>query len=299
MKPKVIITGSSGFVGGNLKKYLSGFFKIIDLSLRYSNNQVINLDCYAVIHLAGIAHDFSNKYTYDDYFKSNFKLTEQLYDSFLKSNSKIFIYVSSVKAVADKCKNKLNEDTEPNPKSFYGKTKLLSEKYIHQKKIPSNKKVFILRPCMLHGRNNKGNLNLLYKLCKYSFPWPLGNYNNKRSFCSINNFCFVVDRILKDKNIKSGLFNVSDDYSFSTNELIRLMYKFRNKKPVILKIPKFLIKISVSIGDLLKLPLNSQSFSKLTESYEVSNKKIKKNLGIKNMPLSFEDGLKLTLRYFN
>ena len=104
---------------------------------------------------------------------------------------------------------------------------------------------------------------------------------------------------LKDKNIKSGLFNVSDDYSFSTNELIRLMYKFRNKKPVILKIPKFLIKISVSIGDLLKLPLNSQSFSKLTESYEVSNKKIKKNLGIKNMPLSFEDGLKLTLRNFN
>ena len=298
MKSKVVITGSSGFVGGNLKKYLSNIFEIIDLSLRYREKQILNIESYAIIHLAGIAHDISKKYTYDDYFKSNYKLTKQLFDSFLKSKSKIFIYVSSVKAVAVKCTNKLNENTKPNPKSYYGKTKLLSEKYILNKHIPPDKKVFILRPCMIHGRDNKGNLNLLYKLCKKNFPWPLGIYNNKRSFCSINNFCFVINMILTKKKISSGVFNVSDDCSFSTNELIELMYKFQNKKPLILKVPKFMVNAIVLIGDFLKLPFNTENFNKLTQSYEVSNDKIKKNLGIKKMPLSLSDGLKLTINYF-
>ena len=49
------------------------------------------------------------------------------------------------------------------------------------------KKVYILRPCMIHGPGNKGNLNLLYGVVSKGMPWPLGAFENRRSFTSIGN----------------------------------------------------------------------------------------------------------------
>ena len=298
MNNKVTITGSTGFIGTNLKEKLSSQFEIIDLSLRYKEAQNITFGSYSVIHLAGISDDLSGKYSYEDYFKSNYELTKQVFDGFLNSNSEIFIYVSSVKAVADSVNEVLTESTAPKPLSHYGKTKLLSENYIMDQQIPKNKKVFILRPCMIHGPHNKGNLNLLYKLCNIGLPWPLGIYENKRSFCCIDNFSFVINQLLTKDNIKSGIFNVSDDLSISTNDLIRLIFKFQKKNPKILKVPIFIIKLMIFFGDFLKLPLNSKSLKKLTESYEVSNKKLKKNLSLKSMPISLNNGLESTFNYF-
>jgi len=297
MKDNITIIGSSGFIGKNLKKYLSKDFICIDQSLRFEKNQNLTFKSKSIIHLAGIAHDLSEKYTYDDYFKSNYQLTKQVFDEFLKSKCKIFIYVSSVKAVTDSIDGLLVESTTPNPSTNYGITKLLAENYIKNQKVSKNKKVFILRPCMIHGPHNKGNLNLLYKLCSKNIPWPLGAYENKRSFCFIDNFSFVINQLLLNNNIKSGIYNISDDLSISTNDLIGLIFKFQKKSPKILKIPMFLLKFMVLFGDFFRLPLNSQTLKKLSESYEVSNKKIKESLSIKSMPISLKDGLELTFNY--
>jgi nucleoside-diphosphate-sugar epimerase len=297
MKDNITIIGSSGFIGKNLKKYLSNEFICIDQSLRFKKNQSLTFKSKSIIHLAGIAHDLSKRYTYDDYFKSNYQLTKQVFDGFLKSQCKIFIYISSVKAVTDSVDGLLTESTSPKPLTNYGITKLLSENYIINQKVPKGKKVFILRPCMIHGPHNKGNLNLLYKLCSKNIPWPLGVYENKRSFCFIDNFSFVINQLLSNNDIKSGIYNISDDLSISTNDLISLIFNFQKKNPKILKVPMFLVKFIVLLGDILRLPLNSQTLKKLTESYEVSNKKIKESLSIKSMPISLRDGLKLTFNY--
>ncbi|MEI5579362.1 SDR family oxidoreductase, partial [Streptomyces brasiliscabiei] len=86
---------------------------------------------------------------------------------------------------ADQVVGELVEDVIPNATTHYGKSKLLAEKYILTKQIPESKRVYVLRPCMIHGPGNKGNLNLLYNLVSKSIPWPLGAFDNKRSFCSI------------------------------------------------------------------------------------------------------------------
>lgn len=88
--------------------------------------------------------------------------------------------------------------------------------------LPSDKKVYILRPYMIHGLGNKGNLNLLYGLVSKGVPYPLGAYANNRSFLSIENLCFVIDQLLK-KVIPSAVFNVADDVPLSTNEVIALV----------------------------------------------------------------------------
>jgi nucleoside-diphosphate-sugar epimerase len=180
-----------------------------------------------------------------------------------------------VKAVADEIEGSLTEEHTPDPITHYGKSKLLAEQYILSKSIPEGKRVYILRPCMIHGPGNKGNLNLLYKIVSKGFPWPLGAFENKRSFCSIDNLCYVINELIVNEHIPSGVYNIADDEPISTNELIKLIAKSMNKNAFIFNIPKFLVKGMSKFGDVFKLPLNTERLNKLTETYVVSNQKIK------------------------
>ncbi|MBD8082310.1 NAD-dependent epimerase/dehydratase family protein [Chryseobacterium caseinilyticum] len=294
---KITITGITGFVGQNLSKYLlENSFEVKGLSLR--NSWAFPVDADAVIHLAGKAHDTSNTSEENEYFKINRDLTVQLFDQFLKSDAEDFFYFSSVKATADTIDGILDENHISNPKTSYGKSKLEAENYLLYQTLPEGKRLFIIRPCMIHGPGNKGNLNLLYKVVQKGIHWPLAAFHNQRSFLSIDNLNYLILEILKNKNIPSGIYNFADDESLSTNELITVINSVVGKKPKLWNISKSLIEKTASLGDKLKLPLNSERLKKLTESYVVSNKKIKSALGIKNLPLKAENGLEKTIKSF-
>lgn len=294
---KITITGINGFVGQNLSKYLlENSFEVKGLSLRHS--WVFPDKADAIVHLAGKAHDTSNTSEENEYFKINRDLTIQLFDQFLKSDVRDFFYFSSVKATADTIDGILDENHASHPKTPYGKSKLEAEKYLLSQTLPEGKRLFIIRPCMIHGPGNKGNLNLLYKVVKKGIPWPLAAFHNQRSFLSIDNLNYLILEMLKNKNIPSGIYNFADDESLSTNELITVINSVLGKKAKLWNISKNLIEKTASLGDKLKLPLNSERLKKLTESYVVSNKKIKWALGIENLPLKAEDGLIKTLKTF-
>lgn len=294
---KIDITGASGFVGTNLISYLHNY-KITTVNLRNENNIIFESDIEAVIHLAGKAHDLKNVEDTTSYYEINYDLTRKVFDSFINSNAKIFIFMSSVKAVADNLNETLTEEYVANPVTHYGKSKKLAEEYILSKELPKGKKVFILRPCMIHGPGNKGNLNLLYKLVTKGLPWPLGAFQNKRSFCNIENLCFIVSQILEKKEIQSGIYNISDDDTLSTNEIIQLIANSTNKKAKIFTVSKKLILIIAKIGDYLHLPLNNERLNKLTENFVVSNEKIKNALQIKSLPISTKEGMITTIKHF-
>ena len=296
----IIITGASGFVGQNLADYLAkGGNNIRKTSLRNSNwPEELDGDAAAIIHLAGKAHDTSNTSADEEYFTVNCDLTIKLFDIFLKSDIKDFFYFSSVKAVADTVLDVLTENEKAKPLTPYGKSKLKAENYLLSKSIPEGKRLFIIRPCMIHGPGNKGNLNLLYKVVEKGVPWPLASFPNERSFLSIHNLSFLVQKMIEKEGLPSGIYNFADDDSLSTNDLVALISETLNKKPKLWHISASLIKSIVKIGDVLPLPLNSERLKKLTESYIVSNTKIKRALGIPNLPVSTKDGLVLTIKSF-
>jgi len=305
----ILVTGIHGFVGNNLVNSLKEQHTLFGLDIVSPNrNGVLRTFGWnelksipkveTVIHLAGKAHDTKNSSDEKTYFDVNVGLTKKIFDFFLDSEAEKFIFFSSVKAVADKVEQEsLNETSDPKPMTPYGRSKLEAEQYILSKSLPEGKFVYILRPCMIHGPGNKGNLNLLFSLAEKGWPWPLGSFENKRSFCSIDNLIYTV-RELIEKHIKPGIYQVADDTPLSTNELIRLIADSLGLKSRIWKFSPNLIRLVAHIGDILRLPLNSERLKKLTESYVVSNQKLKSALGIERMPVPALEGMRKTIESF-
>ena len=308
---KILITGVHGFVGSNLVKALSKDNLIYGLDIVSPIKEGIRFtfswdhldkegeipDVDAIIHLAGKAHDTKNQAAAETYFKVNRDLTIKVFDYFCSHpKTKKFVFFSTAKAAADKVDGILTEDVEPAPVGPYGESKIAAEKYILEH-MPVDKQVYIFRPCMIHGPGNKGNLNLLYNVVKKGIPWPLGAFENRRTFTSVENICFAVNGVLT-KDVPSGIYNMGDDEALSTNELIEEICKSLGKKAHIWKLPKGLMNGVAKLGGLLHLPLNPDRLQKLTENYVSSNDKIKAALGVEKMPVEARNGLKVTLRSF-
>ena len=322
----ILITGIHGFVGSNLVVALKEHHILYGLdivapekegvvktfawedieSTSFPMQRLPQFD--AIIHLAGKAHDTKNQSVAQVYFDINTGLTQKIFDFFLESTARKFIFFSSVKAAADSVVgNVLREDVIPTPIGPYGESKIAAENYILDKLKNKNEKlklhddrkqVYILRPCMIHGPGNKGNLNLLYNVVKKGIPWPLGDFENKRSFTSIDNLCYVVEGLLT-KNVASGIYHMGDDETLSTNELIALMCEAMGKTPHIWKMNRKMMESCAGLGTLLHLPLNTERLRKLTENYVVSNEKIKAALGIEQMPVRAADGIMKTILSFS
>ena len=314
---KILITGVHGFVGNNLVDALKNEHTIYGLDIispikdgvRFTFSwdfldkpgEIPEVD--AIIHLAGKAHDTKNKSAAEVYFKVNTGLTQKIFDWFLAQPScKKFVFFSTAKAAADKVEGVLTEDVVPSPVGPYGESKIKAERYIldaleSRKDEITDKSVYIFRPCMIHGPGNKGNLNLLYNVVKKGIPYPLGAFENKRTFTSIGNICFAVEGVLT-KDVPSGIYNMGDDEALSTNELIEEICKSLGKKAHIWKLPKGLMNGFAKVGDALHLPLNSERLRKLTENYISSNDKIKKALGVTQMPVDARKGLQKTMESF-
>jgi len=300
MADSILFTGSTGFIGRNLVPFLSkGDNIILSLSLRNGWQENFHAKYNTIIHLAGKAHDTSNISAPEEYFSVNTGLTKQLFDQFLDSPAKDFIFFSSVKAATDRVAGILDENAVANPGTPYGQSKRKAEEYILSHELPAGKRAIILRPCMIHGPGNKGNLNLLFKIVQKGIPWPLAAFDNRRSFLSVDNLCYVVAAIIGNEGIPSGIYNCADDEPLATNEVVELIAQSVGKKARFWHIPERIINGLASAGDTLHLPLNSERLKKLTESYVVSNKKLKAALGIAELPVSARGGLQNTFKSFS
>jgi len=308
----VLITGCHGFVGTNLINALKASHTIYGLDIVSPEKIGVektfswkDLEAGAlpevdvIIHLAGKAHDTKKEAEAGVYFEINTGLTKKIYDYYLKASASKFIFFSSVKAAADSVLGEvLTEEVVSRPKGPYGESKIAAEAYILAN-LPAEaeKSVYILRPCMIHGPGNKGNLNLLYSVVRKGLPWPLGAFENRRSFTSVDNLCFVIEKLIS-KGIPSGIYNIGDDEALSTNELIEVMGGVLGIRSRIWRLNRGLMEACAAVGTWIHFPLNSERLRKLTENYVVSNEKIKRALEIDKMPVTAREGLEKTLRSF-
>ena len=283
---KFLITGAYGFVGTNLCKYLAEKgHECLALDIPAAKRDGVPYASFytwdgldklpvvdAVVHLAGKAHDLKKVASEQSYFDINVGLTEKI---FAVAKATRFIYFSSSKADANG--------------NAYGRSKLAAEQFL-------NGRAIVLRPAMIHGPGNKGNLNLLWGIARRGLPWPLAAFENKRSFTSIGNICAAVEALAERGT--NGIYPIADDEMLSTNRLIELIAETCGKRAKLWRVPKGVMRMVAKIGDVLHLPLNTERIVKLTEDSFVNNSHLKSQLGWKRMPIRAEEGMRRTLRSF-
>ena len=297
---KILITGINGFIGRNLQAYFSKpdyELKGIERSDHFSGiNDIGQADC--IIHLAGLAKETNDPKLADEYHQVNTELTKTIFNFFLTSSAKTFIFFSTVKAAADFSEIPLAETIIPCPTTIYGRSKLKAEEYILENLPSDDRKVYILRPCMIHGPRRKGNLPSLYNYFRKGLPYPFGNLSNNRSYLSIGNLNFILEKLLE--NLKptapSGIYHLADDAPLSMKHIIELIGETLRKKPLMINLPAWSVNALARIGTLLHLPINQETIKKLTGNFLVSNEKIKKALNITRLPISAEEGMRYTLK---
>ena len=309
---RILITGVTGFIGSNIVRHFSGRDNVVlvghsrdaakaraqfkqspvEIIELYSATTFDELKIDTIIHLAGIAHDLSGEYQTEDYYRVNCEHTKFIFDEFTKSTAKKFIYFSSIKAAVDTSSLPADESVMSVPVTDYGKSKRKAEEYIQSSDLAGSKKAFIVRPCMIHGQGNKGNLNLLYRYAKKGLPYPFGAFENQRSFLSIDNLNFIIQSFITNDDIPSGIFHLADDGFLSTKELYKLISEELGKTPRVLSLPAGMVKLLFSLAG------KSAMLDKLTENMMVSNAKMSQYTS-QPLPLGMRDGLRKTIRSFD
>ena len=311
---KILITGVHGYVGSYLVEALKDDHVIYGLDIFSQKNDGIEntfhwialdelegMELGAIIHLDNYSHNSKSKDAPFVPLDERADYTRKIFDYFLSSDVKKFVFMSSTKVVTDKgVDEKLKEDAVPAPGDNFGMSKLASENYILSKQAEwetKGKEVYILRPCVVHGPGSKGSLNIVFNVARRGLPWPVGNFRNEHSFTYIDNLCYVVKGLL-EKTPTSGVYNVADDEIVSIIELVKIICEAVGKKPRIWHFSKGTMDFLAKLGDFLHLPLNTRRLLKLTQNYVTSNAKIKAALGIEQMPVRAKDGLERTIRSF-
>ncbi|WP_151948814.1 NAD-dependent epimerase/dehydratase family protein [Aliarcobacter butzleri] len=279
---KIFITGANGYLGSNFVNQYKNKYSFESFSLLNQKLEDINFDSIdIVLHCAALVHQ-KIQHPYEKYHEINVNYPLKLAKLAKQNGVKQFIFISTI-AVYGEDKETLDENTSCAPITHYGKSKLEAEKEL-LKLNDDSFVVSIIRPPMVYGKNAPGNIDSLIKLVKKLPVTPLGKIENKRSFISIQNLCYIIDKTITQE--KQGIFLASDDEPISTSKLIELIAKNLEKKIYFIKLPFF--------ESLLKL-VKPSFHKRLYGSLEVDNTITKEKLNLKN-PYSVEDGIKLMIK---
>lgn len=289
---RILITGSSGFIGKALKYELIklGFFlriihrdkkkvpesfneKIQNFYLQdiYETKNWLevleSIDC--IVHCAGRAHiqEKEDKYSLDAYRKVNVDLTKKIAEESKKANVKRFIYLSSigVNGTSTEISKPFEHSDKPNPTENYSISKLEGEKALFKISKDTGLEIVVIRAPLVYGPGVKGNFYRLLQIIDKGVPLPFGKIQNNRSILAIENLIDLIICCIKHPKAPGNVFLASDKDSISTVDLIKKLSKEMNKPDKLFNVPISALKLFFYILG------KSKDFKKLSSSLVVNN----------------------------
>ena len=268
MLKTVLITGASGFVGKRYVTFNSNKYNIKTVSLQRIEPE--SVDFYGVetiVHLAGKAHQME-QIDADIYFEVNHRLTKRFAEAALKAGIPHFIFISTVKVYGDEPESGYLDLSSPTiTNDPYGESKLKGEQAL-LKMESKDFTISIIRPPLVYGPGVKGNLIRLLELTQKNIPLPFKGINNKRSMVFLDNLIALINKVTDTKT--SGIFIPGDKAPFSTSDLLAMMYKGMNRKPLWFKMPK----LGIMLLDKLKPKLVKRLFGSFVIDATETNQKL-------------------------
>ncbi len=319
----ILITGSTGFIGNHLIPVLSQKAWCVTAAVRSASYQVLtpitaitvgNIDgntnweyCLegidSVIHLAARAHILEDNVANPEaeFFKVNTEGTANLVQQSVQAGVKHFVLLSSVGAMTTLSNQPLDESYPCHPDTPYGRSKLTAEQALISLASQSEMSWTILRPTLVYGQGNPGNMERLIKLVKKGWVLPFGQVNNRRSFVYVGNLVNAIITCLTHPSAKNQTFLISDGEDLSTPDLIRKIAYYLDCPCNLLPVPPSLLRIAGHLGDVgekllgRSLPINVSAIERFLGSLVVNSNYIRNTLNWKP-PFTVEEGLKLTLQ---
>lgn len=274
----ILITGASGYIGGQLSKKLSENHLVFKVGRKkddytwFTWEELPNTKVDTVIHLAGKAHDTTNGF-YAEYYQANVTSTKNIIDYCNRNKVNHLIYLSTSKVYANN-DSLITESCKKQAANSYQKTKLIAEHLIRTELMDT--KYHILQPPIVMSQKEKGNINQLHKLFSILPFWPLGAFKNRKSIISYKNLEFFIEQLIL-KQPESNTYIVCDDNESSTIGIIQ--HKFPKVKVV--NTGKGFWIILARLLSFLKIKLfDKEALDKIIKSEIYSNEKIKKDLKV-------------------
>jgi nucleoside-diphosphate-sugar epimerase len=318
-----LVTGSTGFIASHLIPLLIQQGWKVRAAIRNPTNKLPsevstanlgNIDGFTqweptltdidiVIHLAARAHILHDKAPNpeEEFLKVNIQGTANLVKQSIAAGVKHFIFISSIGAMATLSDHPLTETSPCQPDTPYGRSKLQAEQALIELASQSSMTWTILRPTLVYGSGNPGNMERLIKLINRGLPLPFGLVNNRRSLLYVGNLVDAIATCLTHPNAKNQTFLVSDGQDLSTPELIRKIAYHLERPCHLLPVPPSLLKLAGHLGDTIEqstkhpLPLNRSTIDRLLGSLVVDSSHIRNTLNWAP-PYTVDEGLSKTLR---
>lgn len=280
---KILVTGSTGFVGQALMQVLiNREDQLFTLARRVNRNlpdkvhQIIHDSDSApfsiifpekfdvIIHLAGRAHILNEKVKdpLQEFRKVNVEGTLELAKQALENKVKRFIFISSIGVNGSSTNGTaFSEQDVPQPHADYAVSKLEAELALQKLFEGSETELVIIRPPLVYDAHAPGNFARLLKLASTNIPLPFVGVNNKRTFVALENLVNFIECCITHPLAKNELFLIADTESLSTKQLVTYLRQGMQKKANLIYIPNFIMKLgALGIG---KIKLYEQLFGSL------------------------------------
>lgn len=310
----ILIIGGSGFVGSkliveltpercrNIDKNPSPFFNAITTNgdIRFSNQIQFDKQTEAIVLLAAEHRDDVSPTSL--YYDVNVAGTKIVLDKMDEMGVKHLIFTSSV-AIYGLDKENPDENHPEDPFNHYGKSKWQAEQVIKEwyDKDPVNKSVTIIRPTVIFGEKNRGNVyNLLRQIASGKFLM-IGKGQNKKSMAYVGNVVAFIKYRLELSQEGYHVFNYVDKPDLTMTSLLKVIEKSLNKKIPSIRIPIWLGYLGGYGFDILafltrkKLAISSVRVKKFVATTQFDASKVHSS-GFK-APYTLEEGLDRTLNY--
>jgi nucleoside-diphosphate-sugar epimerase len=282
---RILITGTNSFIGTNFRKF-SKSKEVEEISFRENRPESVDFSRFdTIVHLAAIVHQ-SHKTEADEYFRVNKGLTVRLAAQARKAGVRQFIFISTVKVYGkwNPGNEPWNEDSECFPEDPYGASKYEAE--IALKELETkNFTISVIRTPIVYGPGVGANILKLIKLIETVPILPFRGVDNNRHYTYVENLVGYIDRIIELR--ASGVYLAMDTKALSTSELVRLISGFMGLRPLMFRLPDFVINSGAAI-----IP---GVFDRLFHSFFLNNSKTREVLKF-NPPFSIEDGFSMLIK---
>lgn len=254
-----------------------------------------------VVHLAALAHQTDQRRlpSEAEFMAVNTGGTRRLAAAAREACVRRFIFISSIGAVAEFSDILIDESTKPVPVSHYGRSKLAAEEAMREVFRGSAVEWCVLRPALVYGPGNPGNMARLLRMVLSGFPLPLAGIHNRRSFLFVGNLVGAIARVVAAQGAAGQVFHVADDKIVSTPELIQLIASTAGRKARLWPAPRWSLRFAARCGDVagglgLHTGLDSYSLRRLEQSLTVSSQALCRATGWRPERTLME-GLRITL----